>query len=414
MSCFLLCSLPALLASTVTAPHRLGPLLTLERSLSITVACGPDGSVTVDGYDSRRPGIPFTFEWGDGVTTESLFVAEHAYADQARSYRLRVTAHYGGGATDSVERTVCLAPDLRFERRVPRRVRLLVEGRPPEPAEGLEAFPPDLFAGGALERLEYVLDVAHAIQLDLLDDDARPSAADGQIIARATDGYGYSLWYREPTTLACAEAMVAPSPGWSCLFHEMGHNLTLNCPARHWLGEDIPGPSNGLLSEGLAQVFQHVTGSLLADRAEEFGLSHDLAEEVWEDTGATTVALVGGARAYREAGSRFCSWDDQTTPTDEALPTFMLWSSEFLRLADESGDLRGPTRRLMAAIRTWTAEDGERWKLESEEPFRATFIVEAMSYALGRDLRERFRSLGFPVDDTAFEALHARARPEVG
>ena len=41
--------------------------------------------------------------------------------------------------------------------------------------------------------------------------------------------------------------------------HEMGHNATLNSPADYYFGGKTDGPANAILSETIAQIFQHAT-----------------------------------------------------------------------------------------------------------------------------------------------------------
>jgi hypothetical protein len=235
-----------------------------------------------------------------------------------------------------------------------------------------------------------------------------PSAAEGQLVARATKGYGFSLWFTEPAAFACADAVMAPAPRWSVLFHEMAHGVTLNSPARRRIGADVTGCANAVMSESLAQILQHVTAALMANEPSRYGLSEDLAEEVWASAELTAGPLIDGARRYREGGLHYCSWNSPETDDDETLPTFMALAREFLLLADATGDLRGPTRRLMAAIETWGPADAERWQPREAEAFRSTFMVAAVGHALGQDVRTHFRDMGFPIEDVVYTAVQAR------
>src|SRR5436190_11851413 len=59
------------------------------------------GVVTINGVDTRRPTLPFRFDWGDGEATQGFFPASHTYADRARNHLITVTASYGDGSAGS-------------------------------------------------------------------------------------------------------------------------------------------------------------------------------------------------------------------------------------------------------------------------------------------------------------------------
>lgn len=408
------CLLPA--AAEARVSYR--QAVDLERSLSLALPAVEGASVFLDGGDSRCPTTPFTFEWGDGSRDESFFPARHTYAGDGGRYTVRVTAHYADGSSDTVATAVVLVPALAFERRVPSAVRLLLPDTPEGVAPAiapdvprLGAFAPEAFTTVPPATIEYVLDVAHAIQMDLCNRDVAPRAATHQVVARADDGYGCSLWFLEPSVTSCVTQMVAPVPDWSSLFHESGHNLTLNSPAAYHLGGKTDGEMSAFMSESLAQILAHVTAALLRDDAEWYGISPDLADAVAASAFHTASgALTNCSRDYLRGGMRFCSHDSPDTPNDETLPTFMVFAREFLLLADGAGDYRLPTKRLMASIETWCAEDTVRWQQPDNESFRATFMVAACSHALGRDLRDHFRALGFPISDAVYAEVGARPK----
>ncbi len=407
-------------AAAASPAYSLREALTRESSLSLVPVVHEGLSVTIDGYDGRRPGTPFTFDWGDGMREESFFVAEHTYAEGTGVARITVTAHYDDGTTGEAGATLPLRPAVTYQRRVPRAVALLLPDSPATVAPAVEpggprlgAFPAEVFTAIPPDAIEYVLDVAHAIQIDLCNGDVAPRARTRQVVARSEEGYGCSLWFLEPATVACATKMVGPSPDWSSLFHEMGHNVTLNTPAACHLGGKTDGPMSAIASESLAQILQHATAALLCADAERTGLSPDLRDLIWACALRTTVPLVEGARRYEREGMCFRSRDLPETPTDETLPSFMHLGREFLLLADETGEIRLATKRLMAAVETWSPADTERWQQPENEVFRATFLVAAMSHGVGRDLREHFRARGYPVDDTLYGELAIRPKAEV-
>jgi len=67
------------------------------------------GQAIVDGMDARNPGVPFTFDWGDGVVNEGWLPHKHVYANKSRNYTVRITSHLPDGSADSAEIQVNLA-----------------------------------------------------------------------------------------------------------------------------------------------------------------------------------------------------------------------------------------------------------------------------------------------------------------
>lgn len=67
------------------------------------------GKVSVNGVDSRRPTIPFTWDWGDGTSHSGWFPSSHTYQDTNRDYTLTVTAHYSNGEESRGHKTISFA-----------------------------------------------------------------------------------------------------------------------------------------------------------------------------------------------------------------------------------------------------------------------------------------------------------------
>ncbi|MGD0050105.1 MAG: thioredoxin-like domain-containing protein [Bryobacteraceae bacterium] len=64
------------------------------------------GVVQVNGADTRRPGTPFDWDWGDGSTARGFFPQAHVYTNTKQGYILRVTSHEDDGSTDCAQLTV--------------------------------------------------------------------------------------------------------------------------------------------------------------------------------------------------------------------------------------------------------------------------------------------------------------------
>src|SRR5436305_4231118 len=68
------------------------------------------GTVQLTGGDARGPQTPFTWAWGDGVTTTGFFPLSHTYANVTQNYVLQVTAHENDGSTDCAQINITFAP----------------------------------------------------------------------------------------------------------------------------------------------------------------------------------------------------------------------------------------------------------------------------------------------------------------
>jgi hypothetical protein len=66
------------------------------------------GVISVNGVDIRRPGTPFTWEWGDGTTTQGWFPQNHIYSAPRHNYKLRVISHEDDGSTDCAQLIVAI------------------------------------------------------------------------------------------------------------------------------------------------------------------------------------------------------------------------------------------------------------------------------------------------------------------
>ncbi len=400
-------------------------LLGTARSLSAWVqGVNPaTGQVLVNGSDMRAPSVPFTFDWGDGSTTNGFLVASHTYADASRNYLVRVTAHYAAGATDTFSinvrftapRILRLAHPAGFAVTIPAQVPALQSRQPGYGAPaGLLAFD-DSYFGATLPRAdaEYVLSQAAAVEAAVLENDVEPvDGAFRQAVLRDPNtGGAYSLWFTTPVAFGAAGAYVQGTPGWSSLLHEMGHNFSLNAPGAFRYGGRIDGDANAIFSEAVAQMFQHAAAYELVNNAARYGLPDDIALDIANSARASAQIVRSAYDAYVVGGKLFTTWNDPATPADETFGTFMTVAREFMVHAEQAGSYLGPLARAMRLLRTFNQSLLTQYAPQTDSPaastFRATLMVAALSYGFQQDLRAEFRALGFPVDDGEYASLYA-------
>ncbi|MBM3496625.1 MAG: hypothetical protein FJX72_20240 [Armatimonadetes bacterium] len=261
------------------------------------------------------------------------------------------------------------------------------------------------------DALEYALDVGHAIQMDLCNGDVdRAGGLDQVVLNQPTFGGAFSLWFTRPVAMGANPAYLGSLSGLSSLYHEMGHNLTLNSPARYRFGGKTDGPMSTVVSETPAQVMQHATAWLILNHPERYGLGEGLTGGL-ERSAKGSFAVT--ARAYRDYVAQGCPFATRQEPgskQDRTFGTFMALAYVFVEGAEQAGDLRMPVKRMMRLLQTFNEQDHRRYQVRDNDAFRATFMVAAMSHGLKRDLRPRFRELRFAIDDTVYQELTSRVR----
>jgi len=427
-------SLATVLLLAAPAAESIGPqdfsyrqvLLGPPPSLSVSVESinRQTGVVRVNGSDTRQPTIPFTFDWGDGQVTRGWFPAGHTYRDRRRSYVVRVAAQYAPPARAAAETVVRFMPPAVTPVDVPADVRVTIPSQPVRvvvrsdglPLTNFTCFTEESFCVTPRSTVEYVLSVGAAIQKDFVNNDfVRVDGGFRQVILRdAAFGGMYCLWHTRPPGVAAGQYALGGEAEYSSFLHEMGHNVTLNTPGRFPYGGNTEGPGGGIYSEALAQIFQHATLHEMITSAPRFGISADLAADLKRSALATAAVLRDFHEKYLSGGRRFSAWDDPKTPDDEALGTFMTVACVFLQEAEKDGrGYRTPVQRMMRLLQQFNEDLARRFDARHDTPqasaFRATLMAAAVSYAFDRDLRPRFRDLGFPIDDAAYAALQSGA-----
>ena len=377
-------------------------------------------AVTISGVDTRRPSTPFSWDWGDGTASDSFFPARHTYQRQG-TYLVTVTSHYPDGATDQATLELALPPDWSFTRQpgIERRVFIPASPTPIKVPAGWGQPDALYFSDAELQgvpraAIEYVLDVAHYIGMDLCNGNVRPNAARKQLVLRNKGNFGCSLWYTDPSSMGLHPSYFQGTIGFSSLFHELGHNLTLNSPANYHFGGKTDGPMNAIVSETLAQIFQHAITYQILNQPGHYGVPA-AALPIIRASGIASAGVVrDSCRAYLAATNRYTTYNVPGTEQDETLNTFMAVAYDFMQLAEQQGDYRGPTKRLMRLLHTFCEKDRRRFQEQGNEPFRATLLVAALSYAFDTDLRAGFRQINFPVSDAVYQELMARVRTDAG
>jgi hypothetical protein len=167
---------------------------------------------------------------------------------------------------------------------------------------------------------------------------------------------------------------------------------------------------NTIVSETLAQIFQHATIYVILNSEGQFGLSEEICREL-RACGVRSIGVVREAyRSFLADPCQYTTYNSSVTQHDDTFETFMTVAYVFCELAEERGDYRTPLKRMMRLMQTFSPPDHQRFQQRENEAFRASFLVAAMSYGFDTDLRKRFRNLHFPVSDGIYDELLARMR----
>ena len=107
---------PILPASATNSFNFQSVLFGPTQSLSLNVVSvnSANGAVTINGGDTRQPGTPFSWQWGDNSTTSGFFPQTHTYLNTTSNYVVTVTAFYNDGSTGTAQTIVWFAtPSIR-------------------------------------------------------------------------------------------------------------------------------------------------------------------------------------------------------------------------------------------------------------------------------------------------------------
>jgi hypothetical protein len=380
------------------------------------------GFVRVNGYDSQPLAMPFVWHWGDGTNESGWFPMIHIYDVVSQNYILKVVANYLDGGKDTAEALIRFVPPSispitlsdTIAVHIPdnREVLDTLGTRLYQPPEVLTFFDDDFFSNIPRSTLEYILTVAAKYQKDFVNNNLfLPYDKFEQYMFRdSTAGGAYSLWFTNPVTFGVGDGFMSSSIDYSSLFHEMGHNTTLNTPAEFYYGDVIGGNANAIYSESMAQIFQHATGYEIVNNYDYYGLSEDLMIAIKQEVIRTIKFVRYGYEQYILNGKQFASWNNPLTPDDETMLTFLTIAYKFCEHAEiaEQGYLL-PLMRMMTCLQglcpEWAVSYNPSNNTAEADSFRATLMVRALSDAFQTDLKDEFRNLNFPVSDQIYSAL---------
>jgi len=400
-------------------------------TLSIAVeSINPDtGEVVVNGADSQRPGIPFTWSWGDGSAPENgWFPRSHTYTNKTKNYIITVTSHYTGGGTDTAETLARFTEPNNSPVSLPFDIEVTIPdsdvslaSRMPGyyPPETLTYFDDSFFTIVPKTTIEYVLTVAAYVQKDLVNNNvADVNGGFKQVVLRdPAFGGMYSLWFTSPVSFGAGDYGFQGTIEYLSFMHEIGHNFTLNSPADYYYGGKIDGCANAIYSESMALIFQHATAYEIINNAEFYGLSEDIVYDIKQSAISSMQLVRSKYEDYVDSGANFYSWNNPGTPEDETFGTFMTIAYKFFEQAENSGEgYRIPLKRMMKLLQLFNQDLKNRYDRLHNNPaadtFRSTLMVAALSYGFSTDLRPDFEALNFPIDDATYSEL-ITAAPEL-
>jgi hypothetical protein len=333
-----------------------------------------------------------------------------------------VTAHYSANQSDYVDVTARFVAPVITRTSYPAAVEVTIPSQVPGltsrqagyvPPSNLVGFDDSYFSTAtARSDVAYILSQAAAIEYAIVEGDVESvQGGFSQVVLRdPSAGGAYSLWFTAPVALAASGSYFQGTPGYSSLFHEMGHNFSLNAPAAFRFGGRTDGSANAIFSESVAQMFQHTAAFELVNNRSAYGLPDDLADDIANSARASATVVRNAYDSYLAQGMPFSTWNDPATPSDETFGTFMVVARQFLVHADNGNSYVVPLTRTMRLLRTFNQDMLNQYAPQTNSAaastYRATLLVAALSYGFQQDLRAEFRALNFPIDDAAFTTLY--------
>jgi hypothetical protein len=406
-----------------------GPFQSL--SLNVVSVNSTNGAVTINGGDTRQPGTPFSWQWGDGSSTSGFFPQSHTYSSVISNYVVTVTAFYSGSSTGTAQTIVWFATPNIQPVTLPSDTTVSIPTSPQTLGSrngyGFSAtltnFTTTSFGAIPQTTVQYVLSAAAAMERDFVNEDYVLVNSQFQQVVMcdpSVAGY-YSLWYASPVAFSAGNTnALAGSIPWAFYFNEMGKNFTLNSPAAYCYGGKIDGDANAIISESFGGIFEIATAYELINHSTELGLSSDLVADIRNSALGALFIVQANYNNYTNTGSVFHSWNNGTVSPDVTIDTFSTISYKFIQHAEQSGKgYRVPLKRLMQALELFNSDWLNSFDPSGDTPaadsFRATLWVAALSYAFQTDLRNECEALNFPVSDTTYTNLSTQmaALPDI-
>jgi hypothetical protein len=379
------------------------------------------GYVNINGVDSRALSAPFNWYWGDGNYSSGFFPLSHTYENTEINYVVKVIANYSSGWKDTAESLIRFVPPSISPVTLSDTISVIIpdhdislDSRPflgYEPPS-LAFFDNSFFTTIPRSSLEYILSAAADIQMDFVNHDSYlfEDKFEQYMLRDSLFGGAYSLWFSDPVAFGVGDVFMRGSIGYSSLFHEMGHNFTLNTPGAFFWGGWIGGNANAIFSETMAQIFQHATGYELVNTYLDYGLSEDIMFDIKQQVIQTIKFVRLKYEEYCNSGYPYSSWNEPSTEDDETFLTFMTIAYKFFEHAENSGSgYLIPLKRMMTFLQgfcqNWADSYDHNNNTAVADSFRATLFVRALSDAFQTDLRTEFRSLHFPVSNQIYNTL---------
>ncbi|MEZ0609888.1 BACON domain-containing protein [Fibrella sp. WM1] len=399
------------------------------RTLSVTINSinRTTGEVEFGGVDSRGPTTPslfFTWIWGDGTSTIGFFPQTKRYTDVTKNYIAKVVSTYSATEKDTVEVLVAfitgkvspVALDPKLNVYLPSQPVPITSSNNYGVPAALRPLPDAFFTDVSRADFEYLFRIGANIEYDFVNGNlVMPNGKFEQYALRdSTFSGAYALWYARPVVFGIGNGYInGIDTDFSSMYHEMGHNLTLNFPANYPYGGKTDGPANAIFSEAIAQIFQYSTGYEVMNNYQKYGLDDTWLFKLKSNFANGARSLRGTFDEYMSTGMAFRTYN---VPSDaqrsrEVFRSFLSVPYMFLRYAEQANQgYRQPVKRLMQFLGNFNPEWLKRFDSQNDTPaanaFRATMWVAAMSYAFQRDLRADFRAIGYPISDADWTYLN--------
>ncbi|WP_460907020.1 serine hydrolase [Spirosoma areae] len=383
------------------------------------------GEVVFGGTDTKgptTPGLTFTWIWGDGTSNNGFFPQTKKYADVTKNYTASVISNYSATEKDTVEvlvgfvkpviKPIALDPKLKVS--IPSQP-LSISSSNGYGVPALKPFADNFFSELSRSDFEYLFHLGATIEYDFVNENVLLSNGkfEQYALRDTTFGGAYALWYSRPVVFGIGNGFIQGSDSdFSSMYHEMGHNLTLNFPANFIYGGKIDGPANAFYSEAMAQIFQYAVGYEIINNYQKYGLDEQLLFKFKNLFFNGVARLRGTYIDYVNEGMRFQTFNTTDARRNrDVFQSFLSVPYKFYTYAEQQGQgYRQPIKRLTQFLSRFTADWQKRYDQFNDTPagnsFRATMIVAAMSYAFEKDLRADFRAINYPISDADWAYLN--------
>jgi hypothetical protein len=366
-------------------PTGASPSLPVELNLGNPIISGLQ--VTINGVTT--PGTRGTtisrinWDWGDGSSEDHWFPASHSYKTDGL-YAVKVTSYRSDGQSTMKSVMVQTGPQ-----------------KPPAPLvtrsgtySGFSDFPSTFFEQSRVP-VESILKVTDAQYLSLKKMHNGMSPYGFCKIEYEPTAYGFTT----PSGMKLGDpafpGLYSGNPRWEVLAHEQGHNFFGGTSAFYSVLA-VPFP---FLQESLAVAGAFYTYHDIVQNRETYGIDDISIKSLDFDFSNGRMYQQAMFNKYIQEGKNF---DLGQVLTSQALDFKMITYGEtygwqnFQRLA-----------------RAFENELNGRFTFQRDgvSPIeRSTYIIASLSVAFGRDVRQEFRDLSFPIDDVLFEECRATIR----